>query len=149
MQSCHGETRKKKEKKVQDSDVRVKHDVVSFSLRGNVSRSGICIEHDRTQVKCIIKQLYIPLEISQQTVAELGELGQLQFLDVSLFEHLGVSVLTPIANQLNPAVNAFQRTFVNEIRRLDEMERKIRMFIDELWDDWKVFKELLAFQASS
>lgn len=53
-------------------------------------------------------QLYIPMEIAQQTVAELGELGEVQFLD------------------LNPEVNAFQRTFVNEIRRLDDMERKIR-----------------------
>ncbi|KAJ1538179.1 H(+)-transporting V0 sector ATPase subunit a, partial [Cladochytrium tenue] len=44
-------------------------------------------------------QLYIPMEIAQQTVAELGDLGLIQFRD---------------------------RTFVNEIRRLDEMERKLR-----------------------
>ena len=31
--------------------------------------------------------------------------------------------------QLNPDVNAFQRKFVNEVRRCDEMERKLSMFL--------------------
>ncbi|KAJ3142638.1 H(+)-transporting V0 sector ATPase subunit a [Physocladia obscura] len=53
-------------------------------------------------------QLYIPMEIAQPTVAEIGELGLIEFRD------------------LNPDVNAFQRTFVNDIRRLDDMERKLR-----------------------
>jgi V-type H+-transporting ATPase subunit a len=53
-------------------------------------------------------KLYIPLEIAPQTVAELGELGQLEI------------------NDLNPNVNAFQRTFVNEIKRLNDLERKLR-----------------------
>ena len=30
--------------------------------------------------------------------------------------------------QLNPDVNAFQRKFVNEVRRCDEMERKLSMY---------------------
>ncbi|KNC97988.1 uncharacterized protein SPPG_06975 [Spizellomyces punctatus DAOM BR117] len=59
-------------------------------------------------------QLYIPLEIAQPTVAELGELGQVEFRD------------------LNPNVNAFQRAFVNEIRRLDEMERKLRFLESQI-----------------
>ena len=31
--------------------------------------------------------------------------------------------------QLNANVNAFQRKFVNEVRRCEEMERKLRKFI--------------------
>ena len=30
--------------------------------------------------------------------------------------------------QLNQNINAFQRKFVNEVRRCEEMERKLRMF---------------------
>ncbi|KAJ3007269.1 H(+)-transporting V0 sector ATPase subunit a [Thoreauomyces humboldtii] len=59
-------------------------------------------------------QLYIPLEIAQPTVSELGELGHIEFRD------------------LNPNVNAFQRAFVNEIRRLDEMERKLRFLESQI-----------------
>ncbi len=57
-------------------------------------------------------QLYIPSEAAQAVVAELGGLGAIQFED------------------LNPEVTAFQRTFTGEIRRLDEMERKIRLLLD-------------------
>ncbi|KAF7732126.1 H(+)-transporting V0 sector ATPase subunit a [Apophysomyces ossiformis] len=55
-------------------------------------------------------QLIIPAEVAQPCVAELGELGKVQFRD------------------LKPGVNAFQRSFVTEIRRLDEMERQCRFF---------------------
>ncbi|KAJ1672290.1 H(+)-transporting V0 sector ATPase subunit a, partial [Spiromyces aspiralis] len=56
-------------------------------------------------------QMYIPREISRDIVAELGELGAVQFRD------------------LNPDVNAFQRTFASEIRRWDEVERKLRFLV--------------------
>ncbi|KAF8978218.1 H(+)-transporting V0 sector ATPase subunit a [Entomortierella lignicola] len=59
-------------------------------------------------------QLYIPVEVAQPIVSELGELGMIQFRD------------------LNPDVNAFQRAFVNEIRRFDEMERQLRFFTSQL-----------------
>ena len=62
--------------------------------------------------KMILTQLCIPLEIAPQTIAELGEVGMLEI------------------NDLNPTVNAFQRTFVNEIRRLNDLERKQRKLID-------------------
>ncbi|KAH6563749.1 hypothetical protein BASA60_010598 [Batrachochytrium salamandrivorans] len=63
--------------------------------------------------KMSLTQLYIPLEIAPQTVAELGEVGQLQF------------------NDLNSNLNAFQRTFVYEIKRFNEMERKIRFLLSQ------------------
>lgn len=45
---------------------------------------------------------------------ELGRLGVLQF------------------NDLNNGINAFQRNFVQEIMRLNELERKVRFFEDQL-----------------
>eukprot|EP01129_Flabellula_baltica_P007375 TRINITY_DN2864_c0_g1_i1.p1 TRINITY_DN2864_c0_g1~~TRINITY_DN2864_c0_g1_i1.p1 ORF type:complete len:802 (-),score=173.65 TRINITY_DN2864_c0_g1_i1:27-2432(-) len=59
-------------------------------------------------------QILVQLEAAHATVDELGELGLIQFKD------------------LNPHVNAFQRNFVSEVKRADEMERKIRFFEDEI-----------------
>ncbi|KAH9930911.1 H+-ATPase subunit [Fomitopsis serialis] len=55
-------------------------------------------------------QLIVPTEVAHDTIAELGELGNVQFKD------------------LNPDVNPFQRSFVGEIRRVDEMARRVRFF---------------------
>lgn len=59
-------------------------------------------------------QLYIQKEAVRDTVDELGQLGIVQFRD------------------LNPDINAFQRSFVNEIKRFDEMQRKVRFFEEQL-----------------
>ncbi|KAL4399693.1 H(+)-transporting V0 sector ATPase subunit a [Malassezia pachydermatis] len=59
-------------------------------------------------------QLYIPSESVHATVTELGELGNIQFKD------------------LNPDVAPFQRTFVADIRRLDEMDRRVQFLQAQL-----------------
>ncbi|KAF5364534.1 hypothetical protein D9757_011332 [Collybiopsis confluens] len=59
-------------------------------------------------------QLFVPTEVAHDTVAELGELGNVQFKD------------------LNPNVNPFQRSFVGEIRRIDEMNRRVRFFATQI-----------------
>ncbi|KAI0700544.1 H+-ATPase subunit [Cerioporus squamosus] len=59
-------------------------------------------------------QLIVPTEVAHDTIAELGELGNVQFKD------------------LNPDVNPFQRSFVGEIRRIDEMARRVRFFANEI-----------------
>ncbi|KAI0062022.1 ATPase V0/A0 complex subunit [Artomyces pyxidatus] len=59
-------------------------------------------------------QLFVPAEVAHDTVAELGELGNVQFKD------------------LNPDVNQFQRSFIGEIRRVDEMARRVRFFSSQI-----------------
>jgi V-type H+-transporting ATPase subunit a len=59
-------------------------------------------------------QLFLQSEAAYNCVSELGNLGMVEFKD------------------LNPDVNAFQRRFVNEVRRCDEMERKLRFLEKEI-----------------
>mgnify|MGYP003361871276 CR=1 FL=1 len=56
-------------------------------------------------------QLYIPTEISRESIYSLGKLGKVEFRD------------------LNKNVNQFQRLFVDEIRKLDNVERQYRYLI--------------------
>lgn len=67
----------------------------------------------RSEEMCLA-QLFLQSESAFACVSELGELGMVQFRD------------------LNPDVNAFQRKFVNEVRRCDEMQRKLRFIEKEI-----------------
>uniref|UniRef100_A0A8C5ITZ6 V-type proton ATPase subunit a n=1 Tax=Junco hyemalis TaxID=40217 RepID=A0A8C5ITZ6_JUNHY len=55
-----------------------------------------------------LRQLFLQVEAAYCCVAELGELGLVQFRD------------------LNVNVNSFQRKFVNEVRRCESLERILR-----------------------
>ncbi|XP_008328250.1 V-type proton ATPase 116 kDa subunit a isoform X1 [Cynoglossus semilaevis] len=59
-------------------------------------------------------QLFLQSEAAYCCVSELGEIGMVQFRD------------------LNPDVNVFQRKFVNEVRRCEEMDRKLRFVEKEI-----------------
>ena len=62
-------------------------------------------------------QIFIQSEAAFTCVSELGEAGVVQFRD------------------LNHETNTFQRRFVNEVRRCDEMERKLRFLEKEIKKD--------------
>ncbi|CAL1686830.1 unnamed protein product [Lasius platythorax] len=62
-------------------------------------------------------QLFIQPEAAYLSISELGETGTVQFRD------------------LNGDVNYFQRKFVNEVRRCDELERKLRYIETEVRKD--------------
>ncbi|XP_062121709.1 V-type proton ATPase 116 kDa subunit a 1 [Drosophila sulfurigaster albostrigata] len=62
-------------------------------------------------------QMFIQPEAAYTSVSELGETGCVQFRD------------------LNSNVNVFQRKFVTEVRRCDELERKIRYIETEIKKD--------------
>ncbi|XP_034661529.1 V-type proton ATPase 116 kDa subunit a [Drosophila subobscura] len=70
----------------------------------------------RSEVMSLV-QMFLQPEAAYDTIAELGEVGCAQFRD------------------MNKGVNAQQRKFIGEVRRCDELERKIRYVTAELEKD--------------
>jgi len=62
----------------------------------------------------ILAQLMIPAESARDTIEALGDVGLLQFKD------------------LNGDKSSFQRTFANQVKRCDEMARRLRFFKDQV-----------------
>lgn len=71
--------------------------------------SGLWRSEDMVQL-----QFHMQREAAHDTVLKLGQLGMVQFLD------------------LNSETSAFQRDFAQEVRRCDDMERKIRYLQEEI-----------------
>ncbi|GAA6004553.1 hypothetical protein JCM10207_000931 [Rhodosporidiobolus poonsookiae] len=59
-------------------------------------------------------QLFCPVDVAHATVEALGDLERIQFKD------------------LNPDINPFQRTYVSQIRRCDEAERRLRFLTQQI-----------------
>lgn len=59
-------------------------------------------------------QLIIPTDAAHETIAELGDLGLLQFKD------------------LNPDREAFARTYASQVKRCNEMARRLRFFHEQV-----------------
>ncbi|XP_012977719.1 V-type proton ATPase 116 kDa subunit a isoform X1 [Mesocricetus auratus] len=70
----------------------------------------------RSEEMCL-SQVFLQVEAAYCCVAELGELGLVQFKD------------------LNANVNSFQRKFVNEVRRCESLERILRFLEDEMQNE--------------
>ncbi|KFP01738.1 V-type proton ATPase 116 kDa subunit a isoform 4 [Calypte anna] len=69
-----------------------------------------------------LTQMFLQVEASYCCIAELGELGLVQFRD------------------LNANVNSFQRKFVTEVRRCESLERILRYLEKEIGDNVETVK---------
>lgn len=76
------------------------HDPISYGFQRSATMS--------------LLQLYIPIELSNVTIAELGILEVVEFID------------------MNPTQSLLKRTFTNELKKCQELSRIIRYFEGEL-----------------
>ncbi|GAM28107.1 hypothetical protein SAMD00019534_112830, partial [Acytostelium subglobosum LB1] len=69
-------------------------------------------------------QLFVQIEAAHDTIDELGKIGLIQFQD-----H-------------NANVNIFQRYFVNEVKRCEDMERRLKFFEEQIKKDKRLNRML-------
>ena len=82
---------------------------------------------------CLDFQVFLQAESAYDCMAELGEMGMSQFRDVSFSVFfLQNSRKLKLKFQLNPDSTSFQRKYVNEVRRCDEMQRQLRYLVAEM-----------------
>ncbi|WZZ40818.1 hypothetical protein YC2023_037077 [Brassica napus] len=86
--------------------------------------------------KMTLVQLIIPVESAHRSVTYLGELGLLQFRDVSVVVDLRSAFFSFTKPIESVAVflhkSPFQRTFATQVKRCGEMSRKLRFFKDQI-----------------
>lgn len=83
-------------------------------IRGMISEGDTDMSKLLRSEEMTLVQIFLSQEASYNCIRELGELGAVQFAD------------------LNEGVNAFSRNYVSEIRRSEEMERRLRFFAGEI-----------------
>ncbi|PAV63356.1 hypothetical protein WR25_24550 isoform B [Diploscapter pachys] len=102
-----------------------KQDAASRARRHPMTHRSVGRERGvwRSEEVCLAQLLLQP-DAAFACVAQLGELGIVQFRD------------------LNPSVSSFQRKYVNEVRRCDELERKLRYLRREMKNEGIELAEL-------
>ncbi|PAV57452.1 hypothetical protein WR25_17451 [Diploscapter pachys] len=102
-----------------------RRDVASRARRRSMTHRSVGRERGvwRSEEVCLAQLLLQP-DAAFACVAQLGELGIVQFRD------------------LNPSVSSFQRKYVNEVRRCDELERKLRYLRREMKNEGIELAEL-------
>ncbi|GFR13683.1 hypothetical protein TNCT_279941, partial [Trichonephila clavata] len=94
---------------VTDSDI-------TMPIRYTPFLDRLCAGGPRSE-PMVLAQLFLQNESAYSAVSNLGELGLVQFRDT------------------NASVSAFQRRFINQVRRCDEMERKLTYVESEIVKD--------------
>merc|ERR1719305_1000816 len=82
-----------------------------------------------------LAQLFMPISdssVAYECVNALGELGLVEFTDLNDDDHQSEAHSKAERAGTNSAIPSFQRKYTKEVRRTDEMMRKLRFFETEI-----------------